>query len=196
MSFYIQYGDIIIKEYNRTDLDSVHSMLSQPNVYYTTCAIPYNCSRAFASMWIDCIRRSAKRKTDFEYGIFSARNGEYIGNIGLIGIDYINKCADITYIIHPRFQNRGYACLASKLIIAYGFEFLNLQRIQGKCMDFNIASKTVMLKCGFTYEGLGRQEMLKDNKFVNLEHYSLLKSEYEALKNKIFIPLKQNSNFS
>lgn len=193
MSFYIQYGDILIREYKKSDLESVHDMLSQPSVCTTTCAIPYNCSRSFAAMWLDSIRRSIKKKTDFEYGIFSMRNGQYIGNIGLIGINYENKSADITYIIHPRFQGRGYATLASKLIIAYGFDFLELQRIHGRCMDFNIASKSVMQKCGFVYEGLGRCEMIKENRFVNLEHYSILKSEYENLKNKVFIPLKLNS---
>ncbi|MGN0442444.1 MAG: GNAT family N-acetyltransferase [Acutalibacteraceae bacterium] len=195
MSFYIQYGDIIIREYKKSDLDAVHDMLSQPSVCATTCAIPYNCSRSFASMWLDSIRRSIRKKTDLEYGVFSVRNGQYLGNIGLIGINYTNKSADITYIVNPAFQGRGYATLASKLIIAYGFDFLELQRIHGKCMDFNISSKSVMQKCGFTYEGLGRCEMMKDERFVNLEHYSILKSEYEKLKGFVFIPLNAKTEF-
>ena len=193
MSFNIQCGDILIREYKKSDLNAVHGMLSQPSICTTTCAIPYNCSRSFSAMWLDSIKRSIKKKTDLEYGIFSTRNGQYIGNIGLIGINYVNKSADITYIIHPQFQGRGYATLASKLIIAYGFDFLELYRIHGKCMDFNIASKSVMQKCGFTYEGLGRGEMLKDKRFVNLEHYSILKNEYEKLKGSVFFPIRVKS---
>lgn len=188
MEFYMSFEDVVIREYKKSDLDAVHRMLSSPEVYATTCAIPYMCSRSFAAAWIDNIRRCVKNKTDFEYGIFSAKTGEYIGNVGLIGIDYRNKSADITYIITPQFWRRGYAVMCSKLLIAYGFERLGLMRIHGKCMDFNLASKSVMQKCGFIYEGKGRSEMIKDDRQIDLEHYSLLKDEYLRLKRKIYYP--------
>lgn len=188
MEFYLQYSDIIIREYKKSDLNSVHRMLSSTEIYMTTCAIPYMCGRWFAAAWIDNVKRSIKKKTDFEYGIFSSATGEYIGNIGLIGFNYNNKSADITYMITPEFQHRGYAVSAAKLIIGYGFEKLGLIRVHGKCMDFNIASKAVMQKCGFIYEGTGRSEMIKDGRCINLEHYSLLRNEYLMLKSKSVYP--------
>lgn len=189
MEFFIRYKDITIREYKKSDISSVHAMLSSPEIYMTTCAIPYMCSRSFAQIWVDSVRKSIKKKTDFEYGIFNSSTGEYIGNIGLIGMNYQNKSADITYMITPQFQRKGYALTAAKLIIAHGFENLGLMRIHGKCMDFNLGSKLVMQKCGFKFEGVGRNEMIKDDRPINLEHYSLLKEEYLALRDKLFIPI-------
>lgn len=186
MEFCMQYKGIVIREYKRSDLNGVHQMLSSPQVYKTTCAIPYNCNRTYALLWIDNIRKSLKKRTDFEFGIFDAESGEYIGNIGLISVSYINKSADLTYIITPKYQHRGYALTAAKLMIAYGFERLGLIRIHAKCMDFNIASRRVMEKCGFSYEGTGRNEMYKDEKAYDLVHYSLLKNEYLSLKGSVF----------
>lgn len=187
MSFLLQQGNIFIREYKRSDLLSVHEMLSDPIVYRTTCAIPLNCSLTFASRWLECVRKSLKKEADLEYGIFSAHNGEYIGNVGLIGIDYINRSANITYIITPKFHHMGYGCAAAKMMVQYGFETLGLTRIHGKCMDFNTASKMVMLKCGFLYEGTGRGEMIKEKKLVNIEHYGILKNDYLKLKGKIYL---------
>ena len=188
MEFYMKYGSIVIREYKKTDLDPVHRMLSSPQMYETTCAIPYKCSRIYAPLWIDNVKKALKRRSDLEYGIFDSTSGEYIGNIGLIGISYVNKSADLTYIITPEFQRRGYAVKAAKLIIAYGFERLGLIRIHAKCMDFNLPSRRVMEKCGFSYEGVGRNEMLKNEKTYNLTHFSLLKHEYTSLKGSVFYP--------
>lgn len=188
MNLFIRFGGIIIREYRRSDLNAVHMMLSEPGIYRTTCSIPKCCDRSYAAMWLDGVRRSFKKRSDLEFGVFSAATGDLIGNIGLIGIFYPNKSADITYIIRSKYQHLGYAVLASKLIIGFGFERLGLLRIHGRCMDFNQASRAVMLKCGFIYEGTGRDEMIKDGKPVNLEHYSILKSEYDSLKGSIFYP--------
>ncbi len=195
MGLNIRLGGIIIREYKRSDLNAVHMMLSDPNIYSTTCAIPRECDRSYASMWLDSVRRSVKKGFDLEYGVFDAYSGDLIGNIGLIDISYPHKSGEITYIIRSPYQRRGYALLSSRLIISYGFERLGLMRIHGRCMDFNTASRYVMLKCGFVYEGTGRGEMIKDGRQVNLEHYSLLRSEYDALRDKIFYPKAIFPNF-
>lgn len=168
----------IIRTYKPTDSYNIWRVISRREIYDTTYAIPHPYPIERIGWWISFIKNSAKNGTSYEFGIFHNKTGEYIGNVGIINISKQNSCGDISYFINPDYWNMGYATEAAGIMLDYGFNRLNLNRIGGRCMSKNPASASVMKKLGMKHEGRGRSEIYKDGIFLDVEHFSILRSEY------------------
>ena len=80
--------------------------------------------------------------------------------IGFAGLKYLNEIdeTDIGYRFLPEYWNKGIATEASKAIIQYGFEKLDLKRIIGITMAENEASSKVLLKSGLHFYKIDEYE--------------------------------------
>ena len=105
-----------------------------------------------------------------------------IGNIGIVNVNSRCRHATLAYYIHPDMWNRGIATEAGRLMLAYAFGRLGLNRVGAICMVENAASRRVLDKLGFTFEGVARQEIMKDGVFYDVAHYGLLSEDYEKEK--------------
>ncbi|MFS4448671.1 GNAT family N-acetyltransferase [Maribacter sp. 2307UL18-2] len=114
-----------------------------------------------------------------EYGLFV--NLKYIGNISIFDIHRENKSAEIGYWLSSAQTRKGYMTEAVKILEKEAFENLDLNRVQIKCDEENVASCGVATKCGFTYEGTFREDDYSEyfNDFRNTSVFSKLKSEYQ-----------------
>ena len=97
-------------------------------------------------------------------------------------MDSKNHFAEIEYCIGSDFQCKGYATEATKAVIKYGFDKINLHKVQICTKTINKASKRVIEKCGFTYEGTLRDYFFFNVDYVGRLFFSMLRSEYEAEK--------------
>ncbi|WP_338378509.1 GNAT family protein [uncultured Flavobacterium sp.] len=87
--------------------------------------------------------------------------------------------AEIGYgLISDDYKNKGLMTEALKPIISYGFETMNLLRIEALLSLENIPSFKLLTKFGFIQEGLLRNHYLKDGIYEDSAVFSLLKSEY------------------
>ncbi|MGN0469911.1 MAG: GNAT family N-acetyltransferase [Acutalibacteraceae bacterium] len=169
---------LIIREYKKSDIDGFLSVVRQPEIYETTYAIPRNYTRARAEWWFKVIKINAKNKTAFEFGMFEKSTNRYIGNVGLININSMHNRADIAYYIDRAYRNMGYTTEAAEEMLRYGFEELKFKRIGGMCMSINAASRRVMEKIGMQFEGTARCELLKDKIYYDIDHLSILDTDY------------------
>ena len=116
-------------------------------------------------------------KRGYEWGIFD-KSGTYIGNVGIVNIDWQNKNGEMTYFIGELYWNRGYATEAVMAMLTFGFSTLHLERIQGRCMTSNPSSLRFMQKCQFSYEGMARHEVCKAGIYQDVWHAAILKEDY------------------
>lgn len=108
-------------------------------------------------------------------------NDEYIGNINLINIDWINRQAEISIFIGEKKEwGKGYATEATKLMIDFGFSQRNLNRIYLTVLENNKVAIHLYEKIGFKKEGILRETLFKDNKYYNLMIMSILKKVYDV----------------
>ena len=70
---------------------------------------------------------------------------------------------------------------AVKAVIKYGFDKINLNKVQVCHRSTNTPSKKVIEKCGFVYEGTLRDFFFEDGQYYDRLYYSILKSEYENI---------------
>ena len=82
------------------------------------------------------------------------------------------------------YWSKGYGTEAARLIIRYGFEQLNLHRINSGAIGFNERSIRMHKKVGFTEEGRQRQAMFKNGAFHDHVLFGFLRDEWLKLKDK------------
>jgi ribosomal-protein-alanine N-acetyltransferase len=80
-----------------------------------------------------------------------------IGRCQLAEYDSHDSRAEISYALHRSYWRQGYITEAANRILAYGFQDLNLNRINAKVLTTNLASIRLLEKLGMTREGCMRQ---------------------------------------
>ncbi len=146
--------------------------------------VPHPYEDGMAEEWIrDCWQTNEKGKT-LILAITRRTDGNFIGIIGC-GLYREHEKADLFYWIGKPYWNLGYATEAAKVVIAYCFEVLKLNRIQAGRFTGNPASGQVLEKVGMRYEGCHRQSIKKWGNFEDLMVYGILKTDFNlAAPNK------------
>jgi len=108
----------------------------------------------------------AKTKNPLE--IFGISVNENLCGIIEIGTqnDVYQKTGEIGYWIGESYWGKGIATEAIRLMSAYGFEVLGLERIQAGVFAFNTISMHVLEKNGYVKEGIFRNAIMKNGIFV------------------------------
>lgn len=102
-------------------------------------------------------------------------NGRFIGTIDFVWWKPTHNSAEIGYVISHEYWGKGITTEAAKAIIQFGFEQMELVRIQAKCFVDNIPSERVMQKAGMCYEGTERKGMFIKGKHHDLKVYAIIK---------------------
>lgn len=102
-----------------------------------------------------------------------------IGSVGLHNINWKNGDGTFGIVIgNKNYWSKGFGTEAASLIIAYGFNQLNLHRISSMVYDFNERSLKLYLKLGFQEEGYRREAMFKDGLYCDIIELGLLRAEW------------------
>jgi RimJ/RimL family protein N-acetyltransferase len=120
--------------------------------------------------------------------IIDKRTGKIAGSTRLAEISWKDERGQIgwTWIGHE-FQGSGLNKAMKFLILKYGFEELNLNRIELKADERNLKSRKAMKSIGARQEGTLREHMkIHDGYLRNTVFYSFLKSEWEGIKKNYF----------
>ncbi len=171
-------GRIYLRAYRTEDAEVLSAMTSRDEIYQTTYNIKRDFDVAHAKWWIKFNANCRRTGSSYEFGIFECATHRLVGNIGIVNVN--NRCrhATLAYYIHPEKWGQGIATAAGHIILAHAFGQLQLNRLSAICMIHNAASKRVLEKLGFQFEGIARQEVMKDDKFYDIAHYGLLRDDY------------------
>ena len=100
-----------------------------------------------------------------------------IGTIGYHRIATENYRAEIGYMLHPSYWNKGYMSEAIKKVIDYGFNVMKLHSIEAKINPGNLASANLLKKHHFIKEAYFKEDYFFNGKFLDTEIYSLLTNQ-------------------
>lgn len=119
-------------------------------------------------------------------GIFCINsNEEYIGNIELQSIDFLNRNAALSIVIgNEKYLGLGFGTEAINLILKYAFLDLNLNMIYLNVFVNNKRAIKAYKKVGFKKCGIVPECFFKDDKFIDCIVMAITKSEYINLLNK------------
>jgi RimJ/RimL family protein N-acetyltransferase len=95
---------------------------------------------------------------DFRLSFFDKHTGRFMGNGGLHRIDWSVPRFEIGYWCRSSATGQGYVTEAARALSKLCFEQLGAARIEICCDDLNTKSAAVALRCGYTLEGVMRND--------------------------------------
>lgn len=129
--------------------------------------------------FIEYISRSKFEKGRISLMICNSRLNKPIGETGFSSIDLINRRArTFTLIGDTNYRNRGIATEAKSLLLEYGFNTLNLNRIYCSVALDNKDWIKSLQKLGFKIEGIERKASFRDGKYIDKVMLGLLKDDW------------------
>jgi RimJ/RimL family protein N-acetyltransferase len=125
------------------------------------------------------------RKSSTSY-IFAVKNREHKELVGVTGFENIswNNGTALIYIGigDEKNRGRGYAKEALRLTIDFGFEELNLHRIELTVLEYNEPAIKLYERLGFKREGVYREFIHRDGKRYDMYLYGILRSEWDGMQ--------------
>lgn len=120
---------------------------------------------------------------DVTMAVCDRQNHEFIGTAGLYSISWIARSAELrVFLGSKKHWNRGIGTECTKLVVAYGFEKLNLNKVWLGVNAENEAAVRVYEKAGFVREGVLREEQYRNFRYYDAIRMSMLRSEYEQAR--------------
>lgn len=164
---------LLLRQFADSDLENVFEGLSHPEVikYYGVSFRTLEATKEQMLFFADL----EKNNTGIWFAICSVDNKTFYGAGGLNNLSEEHKKAEIGFWLIPSFWGHGIIKEAIPLVCNYGFNDLELHRIEGFVESENKNCKSVMAKLDFQYEGTMKDCEIKNGKFVSLDIYAKLK---------------------
>lgn len=141
----------------------------------------YHLSMAEEEKWFEDYLKSGKSRI---FAIMS-RDGEHVGNIGLHSIDNVNRRASLGIVIGEKSEwGKGLGSDALRTVLVYAFRELNLHKVSLRVFRNNERAIKSYERCGFSREGIEREQVFKDGKYHDLYVMSILDREFEETSKK------------
>lgn len=130
-------------------------------------------------------RRRLRRFTEdwqsgdsFPFFIFHRNSDNLLGGVTLSNIRRgVTQAGTIGYWMGYPYIRRGHMAEAVGLVLDYAFDELRLHRIEAACLVHNDPSSRLLLKLGFTEEGLARQHLCIDGRWQDHRTFGILRSD-------------------
>jgi RimJ/RimL family protein N-acetyltransferase len=169
----------------RVDLISVSSeripeltqLLNDRSVAHGTLHIAHPYKVENARWWVRRATRDRRRGDALPLSIVRRSDRALVGGVGLHQLREEAACAEVGYWVGRPFRGQGYATEAVDLLLRAGFDRLGLHRIEALVFPRNAASRRVLARLGFRYEGRIRDEARKDGRWYSTLLFSRLATD-------------------
>ena len=133
------------------------------------------------------LENSAKNTANRNFNIIESKDNKLIGTIGLEHFNWIERSAVLGIFIGDKyFRSNGYGTESIKLLLEYGFKYLNLHSIRLDLLAINERAHKCYLKCGFKDTGCSREQIFLNGKYYDKLHMDILEYEFKGdyIRNK------------
>lgn len=114
----------------------------------------------------------------FKWAIVRKEDGVFLGTASLWNFKFAHRYAEIGYLIGREFWGNGYAPEAMLEVLRFGFETLDLNRIEADTDPRNQNSIRVLQKLGMIQEGLLRQRWIVEGEISDTALFAILKQDW------------------
>lgn len=101
--------------------------------------------------------------------------------LGAITLDNIRRgpaqAGTVGYWIGAEFARQGFMSEALRALVHHAFEVVDLSRIESACLPENKASRDLLEKCGYKYEGVAQSYLQINGRWRNHVLYANLRND-------------------
>jgi ribosomal-protein-alanine N-acetyltransferase len=165
-----------IREAKETDKATMEEFFADPEVS-KELLLPSN-----AASWIPEFRKSLK--DTYRFGFTILVDGEIAGEIGLQDPSICRSSYCVGFAVGRKFWNQGICTEALKQLVRFAFDELKLHKLFGDNDSDNPASGRVFEKASFTKEGVRKEQVFKEGRYVDHVMWGLINPASEDHSSK------------
>ena len=151
----LDLGDYLLRALRPGDAPSWYAYLSDPKVTAQT-SYDIRSVEEVAGMIEHYISGYSQRSSS-RWALARKHSDILLGTCGYYWWDARHSVAELGYDLSRDLWGQGLMTRAVETVVSWGFEHLELNRIQATVMVGNVASARVLEKCGFHREGTLRK---------------------------------------
>ncbi|MDX6285685.1 MAG: hypothetical protein QOG53_1170 [Frankiales bacterium] len=174
----ISAGTLHLRPYGPDDAAAVFAMCQDPEIQrWTQVPSPYaeEDSRTFTS---EVAPNGWSNGTEAIFAVCESVGGTLLGSVGLhLDRGGDERMGEIGYLCAAEARGRGVITQATAAVCRWGFDVLELGRIEWLAEVGNVASRRVAEKVGFQLEGVSRARLLHRGNRVDAWVAGLLPGE-------------------
>lgn len=168
--------DFILRKWQVEDIPSVALVANNPKIeanLRNTFPNPYTLEDA--TFYVnDCVAKGDVNQITRAIVV----DGKAVGSIGIfIKDDVYEKSGELGYWLGEDYWRQGITSRAARQLCIEAFEMFDINRIYAEPFEYNMGSRGVLEKAGFTYEGTMRNGVYKHGNVYSYRIYSLLREE-------------------
>lgn len=172
---------VYLRPLERTDLNEQYLMwVNDPEI------ARYLDTRTFPTSMQDLVafyEEVTRTRDNVILAIIDKKSDRHIGNVKLGPIRWVHRRATLGLLIgDKKFWGRGVGTEVTRLAVEYGFNRLNLRRIDLGLHAEHESALRCYEKVGFKVEGRLREDLFHEGKYKDSLLMGLLKSEYKPEK--------------
>lgn len=175
----LQTERLLLRPFVAEDAPNLQKIANDRKVTYTTAAIAYPYSINHASHWISCLKNMLLIQQVVTFAVENKETQELMGMIGLTVFNDSNQ-ADLGYWLGSNYWNKGYVTEASKKMLDYGFNELEVNAVIANHMVRNPASGKVLQKLGMQFNYRQYEGFRKWGVYEHMDYYILFAKDYFA----------------
>jgi RimJ/RimL family protein N-acetyltransferase len=167
---------IHVSDIRISDKSAYLEHLKAKEIYDNTLRIPFPYTEADADAWLALMETGNQEQPQpFQWAIRNT-NDYLIGGIGfedfIIGKDHRTE---IGYWLAKPLWGQGIMTAVVPVACQFAFSNWGLVKITAHVFSFNPASARVLEKCGFGQEGYLKKHFVKDERYVDVKVYALVR---------------------
>ena len=168
---------LILRKMTLNDAEAVFAYASDPEV---TRYVVFDTHRSIkdSKAFLQLVLEQYESGGEAVWGIVYKGDHCFVGTCGFTNWKANHARAEVGYTLSKEYWGQGLMSEAVRAMISFGFERMDLNRIEARCIAENIASARVMEKAGMLYEGTLRQREFIKGVRRDIKIYSILRSEF------------------
>lgn len=120
------------------------------------------------------------RRQSIFWAIADSKTDKFIGNIGFNSWNVNNRRAEISYDLMKPYRRKGIMTKCLTNVLIFGFNNMNLFRIEGRTMSDNEPSQKMLEKVGFKKEGIQRGYRMIRMHPADIVLYGITRDDYSG----------------
>jgi RimJ/RimL family protein N-acetyltransferase len=170
-----------IRALEKDDLDSI---MEHWNTYESRIGLGLlvPMSSMMEADFIESVHNRAKTGKAYIFAIEDVKTGEFLGTCGIESINSVSRSAELGIAIHnPVNHSKGYGTDTMRCLLKFGFNILNLHRIELWVMEYNERAIHVYKKVGFKDVGRKREAHFLQGVYHNIVVMDILEEEFREI---------------
>jgi RimJ/RimL family protein N-acetyltransferase len=179
-------GDKIgLRSYEEADLNALLCIAAEKKIWEYYAVDGSDISKLTHSFRTAIEER--KKNLQYPFVIVDKHTTEVIGSTRFLDLQPLHKKLEIGWTwLQPSYWGTAVNSECKLLLLSYCFEALNIHRVQLKTDVLNIRSRTAIEKIGAKFEGIFRNDMIRDdNTKRDSAYYSITDEEWAGVKSEL-----------